>query len=224
MAKNFATVNGYSLLSARICIPREGAWHGELAIEDDVALEKTLSIDINGVTFQATATRAPVVVEGTGMTTFAAGRNGLGTAIQPKMYNAVPLSIPLADILRTAGEVLSPYAQQSVLSTYLPSWIVVDGKCGAALNALVKLGAPEASWRYLLDGSLWVGIEDWAPIDVDFELLSDDAANDRAVFYMEHPSIIPGTTFQGRRVSYVEHSLRESKLRTTVWLERSDDT
>src|SRR3954462_2839891 len=99
MATSYATANGVPIVSARICIPREGVWHGDVVVEDDTLLDLALELNINGVIFTAAARRVSVV-EGSGLAQFTAAPGGTGKPVTRRMYSEVPLKIPLGDIAK----------------------------------------------------------------------------------------------------------------------------
>jgi hypothetical protein len=147
-------------------------------------------------------------------------------------FGAVPLQIPLMDVLRAAGETLSPLAEPNVLAWPLRAWSRMQVPASAEIGALVAL-VPNATWRVLLDGTVWVGFETWPT----FKLSDDDAqthsepeknrltiapANDTA------PSVLPGMALsysppgfgqQIKNVSYVRHDIRPTQIRTLVLFE-----
>lgn len=219
MADAFATANGHALNSVKIHIPRQGVWHGDLALSGDDALDVPLLVNINGVEFHGQGSRVSVY-EGTGLAHFSGGRGGFGRPITPKAYQNVPVSIPLNDILSAAGEELSSSADPNVLNQQLARWTTMGGTAGNALAALVD-SLDDVHWRVLIDGRLWIGKETWPEMNPDGQVLVEDIVGDSAILYFEEPSLIPGTSFRGRHVSYVEHSLdgEDSSLRTHVWFE-----
>ncbi|MET0403039.1 MAG: hypothetical protein ABW123_11580 [Cystobacter sp.] len=218
-----AEVNGLPLLSLRLCLPRTGLWHGELTAESEDVLDYAIAFSIGGVGFSGTA-RTTAVTAGTAVASFVAGAGGLQKAAAPKSYRDVELSVVLQDILNSSGETLASSASRSVTGLKLAAWTVVAGKCGSALNALINLGArdalEDAVWRALPDGTLYVGEEGWVSADIEHQVLQEDPMAARLVAYMETPSLLPGTEFRDRHVSYVEHILKDSTLRTHVWFEK----
>jgi hypothetical protein len=229
MGELFASVNGAPLVGMHLCIPREGVWHGHLAADADAPLDFGLQININGLVFRATA-HLSTLASGTAVARFVGGAGGLHRDVPAKSYNNVPLSIPLSDILSAAGETLEAHSNRDVTTLQLRAWSTTTTSAGIALNTLLRVGAAaleDVVWRIQPNGKLWVGIETWEEGESGtweaggegHELLEDDAIADRAVLYMERPAILPGTTFRGRRVNYVEHTVKDARLRTTVWLE-----
>ena len=121
------------------------------------------------------------------------------------------------DLLRAAGETAAASADTNLLSTTLPAWCVRGAGVGMQLDELVV--ALRATWRVLLDGTIWVGQESWPEADVDLELMELSPPEDRAMFKCEAPSLLPGTTLDGRRVSRVEHLIGEASVRTVAYFE-----
>jgi hypothetical protein len=218
---SYATANGVPLVGLRLFLPREGVWHGELTAAADAPLDFALSISVGGVRFNGTATRSGLV-EGTAVAEFRGGAGGMHKLITPRAYRDVALSVPLRDIAKEAGEELAANSMRDVTDVQLGYWTSSLNKAGHAINSLVRLGASAvkgATWRVRPDGKLWVGVDGWSEVKPAHQLLTADLLADRAIVSMEEPTILPGTTFYGRRVSYVEHVLRDSALRSFVWFE-----
>jgi hypothetical protein len=214
----FATANGVPLVAARLFLPRTGVWHAELAADFETPLEGRVELDLGGVAFSGTALRAGSE-EGVATLRVVGGAGGLGRSIGPQGYTDVPFSVPLHDILAVAEERQASSCAPDVLQSSLRHWTRAEGTCARALLTLVFMGAAGASWRVLPGGELWVGRETWEEASVEHETIASTPLSDSAIFYMERPSLVPGKTFLGRRVSFVEHSLTEEGLRTTASFE-----
>lgn len=88
------------------------------------------------------------------------GRGGLTKKLEAKGYdNQFPVSLVLGDILREAGEQLSPKSDAAVLSQPLSSWLRLAGTAEEQLSLLTD--SVGAVWRVLEDGSVWVGIDSY---------------------------------------------------------------
>jgi hypothetical protein len=216
-----ASVNGAPLIDLRIVIPRKGSWYGELSADADAPLDFKMEISIGDVSFSGTA-RTSSMTDGTAVAEFVAGKAGLSKPIDAQAFNNVPLSIPLRAIANAAGEALASTSLRDVMDIQKNAWCIRKGKCGAALNVLVDVGAADVEgtlWRFLPSGQLWVGVDQWEEVKVEYEALTVDPKADHLLAYMEHPGLLPGTTFLRRKVSHVEHHLEAGRLRTGVWFE-----
>ena len=220
------TANGFVVLSGKLTFPRQGAWVGDLVVDTDAGIAGACEVAIQGgLTLEGTAVRGGVFL-GTTTIRVAPGADGLRKTARAQHYRQTKVGTVLGDLLRTAGEKLSPTADPAMLATTLPAWTVrADpvGKMIAAVFADARAG--KASWRFLPDGTLWVGPETWADgglvapdgyieIGEDPELAAMDVGVDALV-------PMPGTTLDGRRVSYVEVSIEGGAVRARVLFEPS---
>jgi len=220
----FATLNGVPIHDGRICMPRIGAWHADLAATMDAPSGRcTLAID-GGPTLVGTAHRSGSWLD-TAHVRMVAGADGLGKRALPRHYRGASLRIVLLDLLATAGETLSGAAGASVLRLNFDAWTTIGQSVGRMIGALLadsRLPAATA-WRLLPDGTLWVGQESWpdsglAPV-TDYQDLSEDPAIGALELGVEEPTLLPGTLLGGRKVSYVEHRISGETTRTSVWVE-----
>lgn len=148
------------------------------------------------------------------------GAGGLASTLAGKGYIGTPVKVPLQDIAREAGETLAPSCESAVTLVNLGHWLRMEGAGGQQLQVLLD-AVPGATWRFLPSGELWVGIESWPAASPVVELTDYDPFADRIDLFSLAPGILPGTAFLGRRVSYVEHHLAESGVRTSAWFEAS---
>lgn len=209
---------GLPILRGRLHLPRVGVWHAELSCAgEDAAPTGAIELELEGVTWLGTVRRGgadhgriELVVVG--------GAGGLDREIEPRYYVDAPASIPLDDLLRETGEALASDVAAEIRSTLLARWTRPRARAGAALAELVKALGVE-SWRVRADGSLWLGAETWSEVDVDHVVIERDPRHDRIAIGVDAPELVPGVTFDGRRVSHVVHTLAPSAVRTEVWFE-----
>jgi hypothetical protein len=221
----FATLNGTPVFEGVICIPRVGTWTADLSIDRDTAVTGacTLAID-GGLTLRGTADRTGVWL-GTARLQVVGGANGLGKTARPQHYRQTTLRAVLADLLATAGERLAASADPTTLALSFPMWATIAQPIGQMVAGLLedsRLSAATA-WRVLPDGTLWVGQETWPDSGLvsltDYQDLAEAPEDGSVELGVEAPQLLPGTTLEGRRVSYVEHRLTGEKARTCLWLE-----
>lgn len=221
----FITANGKNVLDGtRITIPRTGLWHADLAVDapDGLSGACTLAIE-GGLTLVGTAARAGVWID-TAHVRLLPGAAGLGKLAKAKHYRNVSLSVVLRDLLATAGEKVAASSDASVLAAHLPMWTQAQQEVGAAITALVSdRRRPDAVWRALPDGTIWVGKETWPDSGLqtprDYQELDEAPQEGRAELGIEAPQVLPGQLLGGRRVSGVEYRLDGGALRKSVWFE-----
>lgn len=216
---SFCTLNGLRVIRGTLTLPRLGRWHADLVVDSSQPIESAVKLTFGdgALTFAATVFRGDVFQE-TFHCRIVAGANGLAKEVAAKYYRGVPLNLALGDLLAEAGETLAGSADQAVLAQLLPKWSRRKASVAEALAELAELG--DASWRFMPNGSLWLGHEGWLDLDFPHQLLRSDPADDRIEIASDLPLLRPGVVFRGRRVSAVVHSFGPESVRTEAWLER----
>jgi hypothetical protein len=217
----YLTANGTACVKGQLVLPRIGAWHADLVVDDtdpsNYEGSVELSIADGHVILSGTATRFDEQY-GVVMLRVVAGGGGLGNLLPAKGYQNVPLSIPLGDICSDAGEGLSELCDAGTLTQTLPFWNRTYVTAGRALQAL--LAPTGVGWRMLFDGSLFVGPESWPQSPLTNYLILDQAPQEgRIEFSADIPNVRPGETLGGQPVSRLEHYFEADKLRSTCWFE-----
>jgi len=216
---SFCTLNGLRVLRGTLVLPRIGRWHADLVVDSPHALTGPVKLAFGdgSMVFAGTVYRGDVFQE-TFHCRLVAGANTLSKDVPAKYYRGVPLRLPLQDLLAEVGDTLSASADEAVLARLLQKWSRTKGPAAHALAELADLG--EASWRFMPNGSLWVGRESWLELDFPHQLLRSDPADDRIELASDLPLLRPGVTFSGRRISAVVHSFGPDRVRTEAWIER----
>lgn len=219
------TVNGLNVLDGAIYIPRVGVWHADLNVDSFSALSGPATISLASQTLKGTVTRSGTDVSKRIRTRVVGGAAGLATVVTPRSYSAIQLKIPLVDALTGAGETLSPVADPNVLAWPLLSWSRMQVPASYVLAQLIAL-VPNATWRTLLDGTVWVGFETWPANSLpDTVPIHSEPEKGRITIASDAPAVLPGTAFsyvtpglgtQVRNVSYVRHDIRPSQIRTLL--------
>lgn len=219
------TVNGLTAYESQRRAPRVGVWAWDLRVEseDDATGAATVVVDDGAATFRGTIVRHQVFA-GALQLQVLAGAGGMGTPARPRHYRDATLRVVLADLLRDAGEALSPASDAAVLATAVPRWSTLGEPVGALLGRLVAAVAPGASWRSMDDGTVWVGVPAWPDASVDeatFQVLDAAAEDGSMLLSVDRPGLVrPGTVFQGQRVAMVQDDdPHGGGVTTRVWFE-----
>lgn len=212
----YATANGAAVIEGRISVPRTGAWTAELLVDSQTSISGSVTLSVGGLKFKGTTRRGGAFL-GTSFVGLVGGAGGLSGTSTPKTYRAAPLSMPLADIAAGAGETLASTLDNAVTSFQLPFWVMAQSSWGAALERLLD-NVAGAVWRILPNGSLWVGVETWPKVQLAAQVLAQHPLSRRLEAEIL-PQLVPGVSWYGGQVGYVEHTIRADKLRTTVWFE-----
>lgn len=218
------TVGSKTGLSGRLTLPRTGAWQADVRIEDPdgVTGAVVINVDEGKLILNGTVDRGGVWQDADFLRVVG-GAGGLSLTATARHYNAASVGVVLGDLLRDAGEKLSPTSDAAVLSLSLSSWTTSALPTGQMIALLLKAAGHAANWRVRLDGTIWVGAETWPDSglkeDTDYQVLSEDPTRITALLGVEVPLVMPGTSLGGRKVSYVEHRLDSPETRTDVWFE-----
>ncbi len=216
----FATVAGLPVVAGKLCLPRAGNWHGDFAL--DAASAPTGKVQValaeGELVFEGTVLRGGAPYQ-TALVRVVGGAGGLTQDAAAKFYQGVTLQNVLEDVLGDADEVLSGTVSADVLATQLPAWATIQQPTGEVLSSLALV--PGVPWRMLPDGSIWLGAESWpaAAGQAGWQLLQDAPELGRQILAADVPNLLPGQTFGGRQVSYVEHRIEAGKLRAHVYYE-----
>lgn len=216
---SFLIVNGQPALEASIAMPLVGVPTFTLAmLEQDLPAGDALQVQVGELVWQATVRRKGTNA-GRGLVHAVGGAGGMNLELEPRSYLAVPLRIPLADLVADAGERLAGTSDAAILSTDLPAWTRTRESASRALGSLLA-AAGSPSWRILPDGTLWVGPETWPESRIEeWTITADHAHNAVLELHSLAPAVFPGETFDGRRVVRVEHHISARRMLTRVQVE-----
>jgi len=212
-----STVNGKTILSGEVSMPRIGAWHADLSVDAEV-LGGSVTLVFEGVELKGTVLRSGLYGGRVGAR-IVGGAGGISKEIVVKNYAAgagTKISAVVADILRETGEKLAATSDQSVLGRTLATWERIAGPASHALvNVLDKAGAV---WRVLRDGTIWVGVATYPEATVEHVLIDEDWVNGILTIAPEKADLEPGTTFRGQKIEEVVHRLSPGSLRAEAHL------
>jgi len=216
--------NGARVIQARITIPRTGAWHADCSVDQDTEIAAGAPCTITGPDCEFKGT---VVRSGTWQAAqyvrLVGGAGGLPSLLPGQAYRAPTAGVLLQDLIRVTGEVLSSTISADVLRSTITTWTregAVSG--GVELSRLVDALALDA-WRILPDGALWLGLETWPEIAPSGDILEEARESQERLLGVDsvQGTLLPGTTYDGKRVAIVEHELSGHTIRSRVRFEDS---
>lgn len=223
------TAQGLAVIEATLCLYRIGVWTADLVVDAPSPGEQallsgaiTLAVNDGALEFKGTAVpgRSGEFLDA-GHLLVVGGGGGLQRLTTAKHYQQATVRIVLGDLLRAAGETLAAATDAAVLATQLDRWTTLGRRTiGAALSSLVGTAAAGTAWRVLPDGTVWLGQETWPDAGIDYDILNRSPREALLEIGVEAPLLVPGTTLDGKRVSYVEHRVAGGHVRTTVYLEQ----
>lgn len=208
------TLSGLDVVSGTLGLPLVGAWHLEavLATTDAPVVGESVTLSLGGVPFVGaviysasdSGNRVTVRVVG--------GRGGLGDTVAAKGYYQTTRKVVLVDALGTGGETLSVLADG--VDVVLDHWTRLESTVADVVRHVAEHAG--LNWRVLADGSIWMGSESWAPLEVTHTLESEEPTREAFTVAVESASVLPGTTFRGHQVSGVEYKFDGRKIRARV--------
>lgn len=209
------TINGTTVLEARIDIPRTGVWSAEV-VSADARLNRASVVLVLGdvLEFHGTVRRGNPVEDSTHLLVVGGG-GGFPDEVKPQGYRKAPLRIPLEQALQDVGEELSPSSDQGLLQTELEHWTVLQQPASRAVTLLAKRVG--ANWRVLTDGRLWLGTETWPRARVGYSLVRPWRTSDSVVVTLDAPLVLPGHVFEGRKVDRVQYAVNPEATQAQLW-------
>jgi hypothetical protein len=212
--------NGAPVIRGLVRLPEAGAWVADLTVASEAALSGPVALTLNeGATILHGALVRGGVFQDTAYARVVAGAGGFGVPARPQAYGAVSLGLVLGDLLRGAGETLSPTADQGVLGRRVAGWTTPQRPTGQVIARLLAVAAPDAAARFLLDGSYWVGVETFPAAPTDGTLLSAQPFRGHFELGVEVPNVLPGTTLLDQHVTEVEWRFLPEGARMGVWFQ-----
>ena len=193
------TINTLSVIHAQFYFPRWGCWRGVALVDaaDAADLTGALALDVSDGQLALTghsgavgAYQDAVRVEVIG------GRGALSTVARARHYQQPSVERVVRDLVGDAGETLSSTSDTSARAVVLPQWTTLAQPVGAALDLVVEAAGEGVGWRLLPGGDLWIGAETWSDAAQVGDLLGYDPQERRALFGVDVPLLLPGTTYR----------------------------
>lgn len=215
-------VDGTALDVARghLSWPLVGAWTAHLMLSDaDTPPTGKASLTWLGTRMEGYVLRSGIS-EGQVSVLVSGGAGGLWKQVPAQHYDyQLALRLPLTGILSAVGERLSGTSTASILSTTMPSWIRQADEAGHLLDALAD--AVGAVWSVTPDGSVFFGQPAWMEADFietrDFEPVSFDPALNIQELDPQTLGVVPGQTFNGKKVWTAEWSITPDRAGLRLW-------
>lgn len=216
---------GSDVLRGRVHMPDRGAWWAELALDTDEAPSGSVTIEAaDGLAITGTVQRAGVFM-GAAHVQLVGGAGGLGNDVEPRAFQNALLRDVLEPITAASGDTLSSQVSADLLGTLLAAWVQTKKQAAIALDdvcGFLSAARGEAiNWRYLADGTLWLGAESWpsAKLPTDDEVLELEPTCGRYVIGAATPSLLPGVELDTvGRVTAVDHWFEPDETRTWAWV------
>lgn len=213
---------GASVQHGQLSLSVSGRWWADVII--DTATVPTGQVTIaadGGLSLVGTVARAGVRLDSV-HARIVGGKNTLAAQVRGA-WRFAQVRDPLNAVLAATGEQLAP-VDPALLALSLPLFTLA-GNAGSALDAIADAAAralgSEVNWRFLSDGTLWLGAESWptATLPADAEVADTAPAEHRVIISAATPALLPGVNLDGvGKVAAVDHWVEPASVRTWAWL------
>lgn len=220
------TANGVNVIGGTINMPLVGRWTADLMIDQlgGTGFDAGTAVQIVTDAFTLNGVVAP---NRTGELLDAmhirvlGGKGGLAKTARAVSY--VQPGAYVRDVLnglcKDAGETLSSSSATAFTNTSLPAWSVMAQSVSQGLMLLISAVSPGLSWRFLPDGTLWIGTESWTVSTLEHTIMGQDPSDGAYELGVDFPAILPGMNLADvGNVARVEHHLDGSTCRSKVWI------
>lgn len=217
------TIDNRAVIQGRLQLPARGPWWGEFTLDANEALEQGQRVTVRSATgFELVATvQKCEVVYGVPQVRIIGGRGGLNRTVAAQWHTGPGLTARtvLTSWADAAGEQLSGTIASELLSRSVARWVRAKGRSIDALDALAD--ALGVNWRVLPDGTVWLGVEQSAEVEAfEHDVVARRVATGCVELVVDAPAaqLLPGRTFEGRKIGTVEYLLTPEKCRAVVGL------
>jgi hypothetical protein len=216
------TVAGFPIVSLTLVLPLIGAWHADLVVSTEQALESPLVITDGTNSFNGTIVPNRSGFQGARFTArVVGGAGGLSKPLNAAHYRTAKTRLIVSDILSAAGERGSAESDGATLEREVAKWSRAGGSTGGTAGASLSTLAERlaVSWRVLPDGSVWFGPDTFPELaePIEAPALEPDPIDGSRVIATELLQMRPGITHAGARVTRVVHTSSGGTLRTQYW-------
>jgi hypothetical protein len=206
-----ASVNGKDVLAATITEAVTGAWSAELELDSEEKISGRVTIDIDGVAWFGTVTRGELE-SGRFHAQVVGGNGALGKELPAKHYLRARTLLHLTEVTAAGGEKLSKDTDARVLERATARYTRRRATIGASVAQIAR--ESKANWRFLRDGTLWLGTDSWPASSAKYDEL--ERSHTAMVVSVEEPLITVGTTLSidgvARKIITVVTRVNSSEL------------
>lgn len=191
--------NGVGAFTAEITRPLVGRWSATLTLDTESPPSGRVTIETPAGQLLGAVYR-PGEYAGQSRVLVVAGSGRFGDELPAKDYSNATVKTILGDTLGALGETLSPTSGAAELGRRLTRWQRPAGSGLVIVEALMRQ-LEGASWRFLDDGSVWVGRELWPATKATLVKLYDDPGNGYVVLAPgDVDTLRPGEAFEGKQI------------------------
>lgn len=206
-------------------MPIRGAWWAELVLDTAEAPTGSVTIEAaDGLSIKGTVQEPSGIFLDSAHVRIVGGAGGLGKLCEPRAFQNAQLRDLLSVVTAASGDTLSSTIDGALLATLISAWSSMQIPAAQSLDEICsyvsKARGETINWRYLGDGSLWLGAESWptSTLPTTDDLLEPDPATGRQVIGAATPSLLPGVNLDGvGNVLAVDHWIESNQIRTWAW-------
>lgn len=198
-------LNELPVISARMEHGAEGNWSCTCQVIADAAPTGAAVLTLPGLTLQGVVLEAGLTSQRVTVR-LCGGAGKLAVRIPGQHFAGAQGRLVAQSILQAAGEALDPASDAPGLDSLLPHWAYFAGPAGVPLAQLcARLGC---SWWMTAEGQVHLGMLDFPEASPAGALLQDVRADlKRLAVALEEEALLPRTTYEGRKVLAVDHTL-----------------
>lgn len=207
------------ILRGRFALPRTGLWILDAVLDGTTAPEGAQTLMILGRTWQGTVApgRAGAPYEQVRVRVVG-GAGKLSTVIGPRDFGTVSWRTALEDALSAAGEQLGQ-TDDALLAT--SRWMRAQEPAAVQMRRLLEQ-LPGVTWRVSPSGAIDFVKESWPASGAAAVLLQDLPTESSQVLAPDDADLLPGQTFQDRRIDRVEYILEPDRFRAQIWYQTAE--
>jgi len=222
---SYLTVNSRAISQARVTFPLTGAWHADLFVAGAETISGACTIDLGGaLTLTGTAIVSGNYTQAAHVRVLA-GKGAWQSPCSPRFWQGATLGTILGSTLSALGETLSSTADATAKGVSLPAFAVTAASLGANVRALMAYAPAGTSWRFLPDGTFWIGPETWGAFGEDYQVTSEEPRERRLDVGFQVPTLQAGQTVEAEsgtvRVNRVESKLSVDGFSARAWWQPS---
>lgn len=207
---------------AKLVFSLSGAWHVEGFVASQTNLAGAVTITVDTLTLQGTVDPGGLYVQALHLRVVA-GAGAWTQPCTPKYYQNATLGFILADLLQLAGEQLSSDISPALRNTLVLAFPSTSGSLGENVATLINYAPAGTSYRFLPDGTFWIGAETWPAFTDDYTVTSEEPRERRLTLGALSPTLMAGQAIEAStgtvHCNRVEWSISADAFRAVVWLQ-----
>ena len=204
-------VNGQPTTSAVLSFPSRGEWTAAVVLGEDVKMSGVVAITYDGGAMSGAVIRGDVTPDGASYF-IVGGKGQTRLAVPPKSWRTgATVAQVLSYLATSSGEAIAT----TLGPTALGQWSIKGDSLAQALDELCdQIGA---TWIVRDTGAIFVGLPTYVAALQTDPILSDVPSMSRMTIGAEKPNLRPLSTFAGKQITFVQHTIAGSGLRTIAY-------